>query len=199
MGHIETLEERRLCAAVPTIVRADDGTLVITGTRKADRIAVVEHFPGIGLFDIFINDLPFQQWGGGAIRADGRGGADTISVGITAGPPVTVLGGPGNDTLSGGFGEDVILGGPGRDTLDGFNGNDTLDGGGGNDVINGGPGNDTLTGGGGADTIDGGDGDDTIVGGARRDQLTGGAGADAFSIRDRETEITDLLAEDTRQ
>ncbi len=56
----------------------------------------------------------------------------------------TLYGGPGNDRLIGGFGQDILDGGPG---------NDTLTGGASADVLIGGPGHDHLDGGGGGDTI----------------------------------------------
>jgi Tol biopolymer transport system component len=56
----------------------------------------------------------------------------------------TLVGGPGNDRLVGGFA---------RDTLDGGPGDDVLTGGGSADVLIGGPGNDHIAGGGGGDTI----------------------------------------------
>ena len=70
---------------------------------------------------------------------------------------VTLLGGPGDDTLQGGAGPDWIDGGPGRDTLSGFSGADTIAGGDGDDVIDPGPPGTSP------DVVDGGDGVDTIV------------------------------------
>jgi Ca2+-binding RTX toxin-like protein len=67
-----------------------------------------------------------------------------------------VIGGEGNDTitgdaigntLSGRAGNDVISGGGGRDYMDGGDGNDTLRGDSGDDVLSGGGGNDTIIGG----------------------------------------------------
>ena len=49
-----------------------------------------------------------------------------------------VIGGTGNDTLSGLAGDDVISGGVGNDSLDGGAGNDVLEGGAGVDTLNGG-------------------------------------------------------------
>ena len=37
-----------------------------------------------------------------------------------------MLGGLGNDTLSGGPSADILIGGPGRDTIDGEGGGDTI-------------------------------------------------------------------------
>jgi Ca2+-binding RTX toxin-like protein len=225
---VHALESRTLFAAVPAAVTAVivDGALVINGTRGADSIGVVAHFPGTEIFDLFVNGAFTQQLGGSAIRVVGHGGDDTLSVtgGILV--PVTLLGGPGNDTLTSANarvfgtgavnGPDLLDGGPGNDTLTAFDGDDTLLGRGGNDSLNAGPGNDridggpgrdtllgsdgddVLFGGRGIDTLLGSDGDDTLTGNAATDILTGGAGADVFSKRDRTIEISDLTAEDTR-
>lgn len=89
---------------------------------------------------------------------------DSISVWQDKGDlaPMTVSGGPGNDTLSGGDGNDVLRGSSGRDTLFGANGDDLIDGGSGADRILGGFGNDTIMGSEG-DFMMGGMGDDTYI------------------------------------
>ena len=108
-----------------------------------------------------------------------------------------VLGGHGDDTITGDSnnnvlwgrdGMDVINGGAGDDVLYGDGGNDTLSGGAGNDTLFGGDGDDILTSGTGADTIDGGDGSDTI-------QLHAvvGQGGVSNSIQDTGTDGTDTL------
>lgn len=85
--------------------------------------------------------------------------------------PCTVLGTPGDDSLSGTSGHDVICG---------LAGNDRLAGGGGNDLVLGGPGSDLLIGGLGADELRGGRGADDLraVDGAGNDSLFGGPGND---------------------
>ncbi|SES47891.1 DUF11 domain-containing protein [Actinokineospora terrae] len=72
----------------------------------------------------------------------------------------------------------AITGTPGNDTLNGGNGNDVICGLGGNDVINGGNNNDTIYAGAGDDTIDGGNSDDTIHAGDGDDVIGGGNSAD---------------------
>ncbi|MBS1678226.1 MAG: hypothetical protein JST08_12675 [Actinobacteria bacterium] len=74
-------------------------------------------------------------------------GNDTVTLGRTVPVPATIRGGPGNDVLIGGAGNDKLIGGPGDDELNGRGGNDMLLGGPGDDVLNGGPGEDTLIGG----------------------------------------------------
>ncbi|WP_422000970.1 calcium-binding protein [Roseovarius mucosus] len=84
-----------------------------------------------------------------------------------------VIGGDGNDTVSGTSEGDQILGGAGRDSLSGLAGND---------VLSGGEGDDTLS---------AGEGDDTLEGGLGNDRLIGGAGFDVavFTIASTEVRI----------
>ena len=79
-------------------------------------------------------------------------------------------------------GQDTVSGGEGDDPLWGHGGDDLLRGGGGNDTLLGGDGDDRLDGGAGDDVLIGGDGDDRLDGGAGDDVLIGGAGADTFVI-----------------
>lgn len=76
----------------------------------------------------------------------------------------TLDGGPGNDTLVGGFRQDTLYGGPG---------DDTLSGGASGDALFGGPGHDRLNGQGGADAIYAVDG--------QRDVISCGSGRDVVS------------------
>ncbi len=98
--------------------------------------------------------------------------------------------GNGDDTFDSTGSSDarIVVAGQGNDTMTGGSGDDLLRGEGANDEINGGDGNDILDGGKGRDVINGGAGDDMIYGGNGNDTLTGGAGADLFIF----TEIEDL-------
>jgi Ca2+-binding RTX toxin-like protein len=58
-----------------------------------------------------------------------------------------VIGGPGNDTLTGSNFAEELIGLGGNDRLFGLGGNDRLFGGAGNDILDGGAGNDTMDGG----------------------------------------------------
>lgn len=88
---------------------------------------------------------------------DGLAGSDTVSyqgrTGAITASLVTGLGGPENDTFTGGHIEN-LTGGAGTDTLIGDNNINTLDGAGGDDMLRGGLGADILKGGVGSNTID---------------------------------------------
>jgi serralysin len=73
-----------------------------------------------------------------------------------------VVGGRGNDRLTGNFVNNFINGRAGNDKLFGLSGDDSILGGKGNDALTGGAGNDLLVGGAGADVLDGGLGADTF-------------------------------------
>ncbi|WNF12856.1 bluetail domain-containing putative surface protein [Microcystis aeruginosa] len=71
-----------------------------------------------------------------------------------------LFGGDGNDTISGGAGDDKLFGEEGNDVLNGGSNNDVLYGGNGNDSLNGDTGDDVLYSDAGNDTINGGTGFD---------------------------------------
>ncbi|HYG47042.1 MAG TPA: M10 family metallopeptidase C-terminal domain-containing protein [Allosphingosinicella sp.] len=106
----------------------------------------------------------------------------------TSNDTIVILGGSGNDTLTGTSGADHIDANnrPGNltvadtDTLNGGGGNDALFGRFGDDILNGGTGEDNLDGGDGNDTLNGNDDNDTLGGGAGDDILNGGAGDDSL-------------------
>lgn len=87
-----------------------------------------------------------------------------------------INGNAGNDTINGGLGVDILQGGAGNDNLHGGTtgydrdtSNDFLFGEDGADVLNGGYGNDYLNGGSGSDVLNGGHGNDTLIGGTGSD------------------------------
>jgi serralysin len=84
--------------------------------------------------------------------------------GNTASLIENVIGGSGNDTITGNQANNVLSGGAGTDTLNGGDGNDTLRGGLGTDNVNGGAGNDLIQvlEGEFGDNVDGGIGTDTL-------------------------------------
>jgi hypothetical protein len=95
-------------------------------------------------------------------------------------------GGSGNDTIDGNGGNDELYGSRGMDALDGDRGADRLYGGFGADELFGGErsGRDQLNGGPGEDRLDGWDGDDRLHGGKGSDLLLGRDGDDRFGARD---------------
>ena len=72
----------------------------------------------------------------------------------------------------------TILGGPGQDALTGTAHDDLINGEDGDDAISAGAGDDKLAGAAGNDRLDGGDGEDVVHGGAGADTADCGAGAD---------------------
>ena len=117
---------------------------------------------------------------------DGGAGNDTITAGYGADLLIgglgddSVSGGDGNDTIDGDHGNDVLRGGNGGDTIVGDDGDDSLFGDTGADYLSGDAGNDVINGGSGADTLVGGDGDDSMNGGTGADTMDGGAGSDTM-------------------
>jgi Ca2+-binding RTX toxin-like protein len=95
---------------------------------------------------------------------------------------VVVLGGSGNDTLTGTAGAD-ILDGNNSPTAPNAADSDILNGGGGNDQLFGRGGNDTLDGGTGDDAMTGGTGDDVYVVDSGGDTVIEGAAAGTDEIR----------------
>lgn len=112
-----------------------------------------------------------------AVSLVGGDGADTITGG-TAND--TLLGGDGADLITGGVGNDSLLGGNGADTVNGGVGLDTINGGDGADSLNAGDDNDSVFGANGADNIDGGLGDDTLNGDGGNDTINGNTGNDTL-------------------
>jgi Ca2+-binding RTX toxin-like protein len=123
------------------------------------------------------------------------------------GPGQGLIGGDGNDFLSGSLLDDTISGGGGADTLYGDFGDDLLNGGDGDDVIVDYRGNDTIYGGNGNDSlqgtgmlfgeggndeiyiyahdgsvVDGGAGDDRFTANSGNMTILGGLGDDRFSL-----------------
>ncbi|HEY2406726.1 MAG TPA: calcium-binding protein [Polyangiaceae bacterium] len=81
-------------------------------------------------------------------------------------------GGPGNDTLSGGAGDDFLYGGDGNDTINGDDGDDMIYGEAGDDILHGGDGDDIVDGFTGKNVIDGGPGDGDICVSTATDMVT---------------------------
>ncbi len=115
--------------------------------------------------------------------------------GTWEGDAATVL---GIEDVIGGAGDDVLTGDSKANKLVGNAGNDTLKGDGGNDMLAGGAGNDMLDGGAGNDLLQGGAGNDTLKGGAGNDVLEGDAGSDTVDLSDKTAGITLNLADTSK-
>ena len=121
-----------------------------------------------------------------------------------------LLGGDGDDVMTGSAGRDDLTGGDGDDTLYGMGDDDWLfgddaPGAAGDDLLFGGEGDDTLVGNGGSDRLFGGldddklfggDGDDTLQGGAGHDELMGSAGDDVLFGGEGDDDLTGGLGDD---
>ncbi|MDX6313633.1 MAG: hypothetical protein QOF44_3097 [Streptomyces sp.] len=153
------------------------------------------HYPGDGASDLT------------TLIADLGDGDDTGRVATSHPETDVILGGPGDDKLTGtgncdlegGKGDDEISGaeyamgnsgndtvtnsfsvhaGPGHDVVEGSDDGDHIDGGPGNDKLIGGAGKDLITGGKGDDYIEGGTYADTLYGNSGEDTILGGTGDD---------------------
>jgi Ca2+-binding RTX toxin-like protein len=116
------------------------GNLIIVGTDGNDTITI----NATDLNAITISGLA-GSWcvgGSGRIIVYGMASADNIS--LNGNVNLEAHGGWGNDTITGGAGNDVIWGDEGNDTLTGSAGNDVLIGGDGSDRLVGSAGHDIL-------------------------------------------------------
>ncbi len=179
-----------VAAAIAVPAQATPGvTVVLAGGDEADTIAIsVSSQDGHSL--VIESAAPLEVGGTVCMHPEGvpnqlvcdsnkvsgfevnaGGGDDTVTVSRAIGVPVTLRGGPGNDSLTGGANVlgDRLVGGPGDDVLSGM---------GGPDVLYGGPGDDVLLGGTGDDKLFGGPGNDKLYGGSGNDILRGEAGED---------------------
>ena len=140
----QPLEERRLLSAA-----VEAGILTVVGTDANDTISVGLNATDNTKLDVNINgttssfallnaDTTAAITG---IKISGGNGDDKISIDQTNGGitlPATLVGGNGQDSLTGGAGNDVLIGGNGKDNCAGGDGNDSLNGGNGKDILDGG-------------------------------------------------------------
>ncbi|MBT8227839.1 MAG: hypothetical protein HKP61_08000 [Dactylosporangium sp.] len=204
--------EGRSKIATDTLTIIDDGhghVLISTGNTR-DKVEV-RMDPKTGEQIVVINGEETRYPATTNLTIRTGDGNDQITVDKNASIGLVLLGGTGDDQITGGAGDDRILGGIGYDTLNGRGGNDRItaghsgtnppsvaerpaidgvDGGAGDDTITGssdgsslvgGDGNDRILGGDGRDDIHGGDGDDQISGALSNDYLHGGSGDDYLS------------------
>jgi hemolysin type calcium-binding protein len=153
--------------ATPSVrAKVVDGTLRVTGSPFADRIALRVNKDDSSQLQVDIGadgtaDDTFDINSFATIVVDaGRGNdfvqLDTANGAFTTARPTIVDGGSGDDTLIGGSGNELFFGGSGNDVVDGNGGTDTAFLGTGDDTFVWDPGD-------GSDTVDGGPGFDTHV------------------------------------
>ncbi len=154
---LEQLEVRQLLA-----IDYVGGILTVTGTPQDDVVSVTQDGTTLSVNDNGVvtnyNSLGVQQ-----LTVHGLEGKDRLTLGFGV-LGATLDGGPGDDILTGGTGNDTLLGGDGDDELYGREGNDTLDGGAGFDKLYGEGGDDSILSRDGAnDIISGGFGHDAAT------------------------------------
>jgi hypothetical protein len=166
----------------PNVLSGDDGDDTLVGGGGNDTLLggagddLLSGGPGADTFDggpgndkvtYAADPLPVHVTFDGHANDGESGERDNVSATVE-----TVVGGRGNDTLTGDANPHTLIGGLGDDTLTGGNGDDTLVGGPGNDTLVGGEGNDALTGGPGIDVFNCGQGaDDRVTDAAAADHV----------------------------
>ncbi len=164
-----------------------NGVLYVAGTGGDDLLDlyrsglgtfVRDRTTGLILQSVFTSQLLSIQVdvgnGGDTVDASGAGLGQPVSV------PITMFGGAGGDTLTGGNSIDSMFGGPGNDSLKGGPGHDILNGNEDSDWLYGGEGNDQLFGELGVDYLYGENGHDSLYGGPGWDYLYGQDGMDGL-------------------
>jgi Ca2+-binding RTX toxin-like protein len=174
---------------------AGSGGILAGSTRSVKELMVPQYIPGVN----YANSSSSYYTGitklDLSVLADVGYNIDSTLAGINLKPiPLTapdikdplgpgklgvlIAGTKGNDSITGGLGEDTLAGGPGNDTVTAGSGNDSVYGGLGNDTLTGDSGDDSLYGGIGNDRLLGSPGKDHLFGGLGNDTLIGGAGFD---------------------
>jgi hypothetical protein len=138
----------------------------------------------------------------GADTLSGGSGADTVDYSsASASLTITIDGRPNdgvrNERDSVALDVENVLGGAGNDSITGSTAANELDGGTGNDTITGGSGDDLIDGGAGNDRIIGGIGNDTLDGESGIDQVDGGAGTNTCSWEPRESRASSCVYDET--
>src|SRR5947209_1824061 len=177
---VQRLEERRMLSAtledrIWTIVTDNDRNHVISVDVNPANTKLKVTIDGKAAGSVLIADID-------SVEIDSAAGDDKISFNVSNKDLwVDVYGGDGNDTIIGGGGDDDLSGEGGDDSIVGGGGDDVIWGDAGNDTIDGGKGNDEIYADDGNDSIDGGEGDDTIYAGRGNDDVSGDEGDDDIS------------------
>ncbi|WP_373504778.1 beta strand repeat-containing protein [Aestuariivirga sp.] len=162
-------------AASPSLITVSGNTITSAGSGVSY---------GVNHLNVVVNGMTFENVGDefnlrnitADVTFDAGAAITALTTVNTTNDFVVVLGGTGNDTLTGSVYDDALDGNNLNNNADA----DTLNGLAGDDLLYGKGGDDTLNGGADDDTVDGGDGDDTVTGGAGADALTGGNGIDTL-------------------
>jgi hypothetical protein len=185
----ETLEDRRMMSATPSIGAAlnSAGVLTITGSPTAANNVMIN--PWANNTELQVNlsgkfwTFPVKSVKQFAINTGSGNDYIYIDPGIDI--PANIHSGNGNDVIRGGAGNDTIISGDGNDFIFGKGGNNIIEAGSGRDTVQGDVGNDTLmvgngndsvVSGGGVDSITTGNGNSTILAGWGHDYVTIGSG-----------------------
>ncbi len=159
-------------AAPARTVVVDAGQLIVTGTNRADNIALSVPAADTSVLEVDFGDgtakRTVKRADFGQIQVRSRGGNDVVRIdyGSEVQPFTIVDTGAGNDSAFGGSGNELFRTGTGNDSVDGNRGSDTALLGNGNDTF----------------TWDPGDGSDVIEGGRSQDTMVfnGSAAAERF-------------------
>lgn len=181
-------------------VTGSDGDDLLVNSGRMDGVALgkgddgVQNLGQMGKVALGLGDDLFSAEAGGTqgVVLGGRGD-DTLT---GAAQDDRFFGGDGRDSLAGGGGDDRLSGGEEADRLAGGSGDDLLRGDNGFDTLRGDVGEDRIFGGDGGDRIYGGVGEDWLDGGDGTDHLFGGEGADVF-VLDPTTQGWDRIADFT--
>ena len=129
---------------------------------------------------------------GGIDTLNGGAGSDTADFSDKTTAVIATLNGATQITVKvGGAAEDKLIN---IENLIGGSGNDSLTGDALANILSGGNGNDVLNGAAGSDTINGGSGNDLLTGGAGNDAINGGDNVDTASFADKTTSVVITLS-----
>ncbi len=174
------LTSGQMASATSGLTTTDFETVTINTGSYATAAAQL-----IGAVNIGANTLNIEGSNGLTTTAtNGIITATTIDASAMTGALVMNVAAASVTTITGGSAADTLVG-DAASTINGGAGNDSITGGSGNDTLNGDAGDDTLTTGAGTDTTNGGAGDDTLTYGANisaADVIGGGDGTDTLSV-----------------